>query len=385
VLSSWLGLEMNQLTALHSFKASENGTVAAASKKSSLSAFNDSCISSTVDADICLTLTDSLSVSVLRSSINAEDGTDDSSMPTNASESGDVDQGFHSPSLQHGAKNAVCFNGAVHRYQATSTSDTSEGQCLRGRCYLKGDGADKDPREAVRLFHLAAEQSHREAFVLLRACYLSGTGITANLSEAVRYYAQGADLGCHHSQYHLGRCRELAVGCRKDTVAAVKLYELAAAGGLTEAKLRLARCLKYGDGTKRDLSRAAHLYDLANASNASWYQNKYFHCPCVILIYLEFIFRPASACIRFILDVLLRGFDLDVFQTGLPLFIWKQLAFRKTSEPRAFSVVWVLHYFRGLSTSLLWFKLWLIDVQCLGATQASRYFHPFYSFVGTNR
>ena len=65
-----------------------------------------------------------------------------------------------------------------------------------GYCYYCGtDGDNKDEKEAVRLFKLAADQGYANAQSNLGLCYQHGTGVNKDEKEAVRLYKLAADQG----------------------------------------------------------------------------------------------------------------------------------------------------------------------------------------------
>jgi len=51
-------------------------------------------------------------------------------------------------------------------------------------CYQSGIGVEQDLEEAVRLYHLAADQGFESAILSLCDCYLDGTGVEKDAKKA---------------------------------------------------------------------------------------------------------------------------------------------------------------------------------------------------------
>ena len=65
-----------------------------------------------------------------------------------------------------------------------------------GYCFYKGwGGRAQDDDKAFEVFSAAAEQGYTRAVVCLGHCYKNGQGVEKNPSEAVKLYTQAADKG----------------------------------------------------------------------------------------------------------------------------------------------------------------------------------------------
>jgi TPR repeat protein len=141
----------------------------------------------------------------------------------------------------------------------------AEGQCSLGTCYVEGTGVDKDEKEAVRWYTLAANQGYAAAQFNLGLCYEFGEGVDKDLAQAVKWYRLAANQGYAKAQYNLGVCYEFGEGVDKDLAQAVKWYRLAANQGYAKAQYNLGVCYEYGNGAEKNLEKAIESYTKAAA------------------------------------------------------------------------------------------------------------------------
>ena len=105
----------------------------------------------------------------------------------------------------------------------------------RGVRYATGDDVAKDSAEAVRWYRKAAEQGNAQAQCNLGVMYANGDGVAKDSAEAVRWYRKAAEQGEAAAQYQLGRRYYFGDGILVDYAEAVKWNALAAAQGDQEA------------------------------------------------------------------------------------------------------------------------------------------------------
>lgn len=74
-------------------------------------------------------------------------------------------------------------------------------QVLLGEMLLRGDGVDKNPKEAFRWFLLAAQRGSVDAQRQLGFMYEGGIGVKQDLAEASRWFAQAGERGDSVSRY----------------------------------------------------------------------------------------------------------------------------------------------------------------------------------------
>jgi TPR repeat protein len=61
--------------------------------------------------------------------------------------------------------------------------------------YQDGTGVEQDYAEALRWYHLAADQGHADAQHNIGICYARGTGVAQDDAEAARWFRLAADQG----------------------------------------------------------------------------------------------------------------------------------------------------------------------------------------------
>lgn len=105
-----------------------------------------------------------------------------------------------------------------------------------GNQYYIGDGVRQDYSEAVKWYHLAAEQGQANAQYNLGVCFFTGTGISKNITEAVKWFRKAAVQGDAEAQYWLGKCYLDGNGVDKEYMTAVKWFRKAAKQGYSDAQ-----------------------------------------------------------------------------------------------------------------------------------------------------
>jgi hypothetical protein len=80
-------------------------------------------------------------------------------------------------------------------------------------CLKHGIGTEKNEEEAIKLYHIAAEQNYSIAACNLGWCYKNGNGVEKNEREAIRLFRIAADQQHSSAQVELGVCYEHVRGC----------------------------------------------------------------------------------------------------------------------------------------------------------------------------
>lgn len=103
----------------------------------------------------------------------------------------------------------------------------------------KGQGVEKDPDAAKRMFQIAAEAGLATAAADLGEMLLLGEGAPPDPKKALPWLQMAALA--HHAiaEYHLGTMYETGNGVEKDIALAKKLYAASASSGMAEAAERL--------------------------------------------------------------------------------------------------------------------------------------------------
>jgi TPR repeat protein len=108
-----------------------------------------------------------------------------------------------------------------------------------GLMLRKGQGVEKDPAQAKRLFQFAAQAGLATAAADLGEMLLMGEGAPPDPAQALPWLQMAAMA--HHAiaEYHLGTMYETGNGVDKDIGMAKKLYADSAASGMEAAATRL--------------------------------------------------------------------------------------------------------------------------------------------------
>jgi TPR repeat protein len=101
-----------------------------------------------------------------------------------------------------------------------------------GVMYFAGDGVPKDPQTALGYFQQAAELGSPGAMDNLGSMYASGLGVPQSYSEAAKWYRKAADMGRASAMCNLGDFYASGLGVPQDDLQAFIWYSLGVAFGL---------------------------------------------------------------------------------------------------------------------------------------------------------
>ena len=136
-------------------------------------------------------------------------------------------------------------------------------QTTFGEAYYFGDGVEKDVKEAVKWYRIAAEKGVAHSQYRLGFCYAMGTGVEKDETEAVKWYRKAAEQGVADAQHNLGLCYNFGTGVAEDPAEAVKWYRKAAEQGVAEDQYSLGLSYAYGRGVEKDYAEAYAWINLA--------------------------------------------------------------------------------------------------------------------------
>ena len=91
----------------------------------------------------------------------------------------------------------------IKQLQKAAEQGDAEAQNNLGRCYVKGDGVEKDEKEAVKWFRKAAEQGNAVAQCKLGLCYHNGEGVKQDDAKAAEWLRKAADQGFELAKEYL--------------------------------------------------------------------------------------------------------------------------------------------------------------------------------------
>ena len=134
---------------------------------------------------------------------------------------------------------------------------------LKGALCFYGIGVPANPKEAVRLFSMAAYNGCVNAKYNLAVLLESGIGIKQNNAEAARLYTEAGAAGCMPAWCNLGLCYLNGRGVPTDFMKAGELLQRAADSGNGIAYHNLAICYSLGMGKEKNLSEALRCYYIA--------------------------------------------------------------------------------------------------------------------------
>jgi hypothetical protein len=115
-----------------------------------------------------------------------------------------------------------------------------------GLLYMKGQGAQKDPRAAIDWFKRAANYGSLDAAYNLGVLYKTGEGVFPSNKDAIYWWKQAADAGHAQSQYNMGVMAAYGYGMGKDVDRAIRYWEQAARQGQPESRQLLYKIYSEG-------------------------------------------------------------------------------------------------------------------------------------------
>ena len=147
--------------------------------------------------------------------------------------------------------------------RSLATAGDAAAQFDLGDRHFNGEGVPQDNGEAIRWFHLAAEQGHSRAQASLGFMYGNGEGVPQDDGEAARWYHLAADQGYAEAQFSLGVMYRNGRGAPQDDGEALRWYRLAADQGHAGAHFNLGLMYANGRGILKDDGEAARWFRLA--------------------------------------------------------------------------------------------------------------------------
>ncbi|MFG6415257.1 tetratricopeptide repeat protein [Roseateles sp. DC23W] len=153
-----------------------------------------------------------------------------------------------------------------------------EATLLLARVYLSGEGTQRNPQEALRLWRKALDFGFEPANTLIGQAYVSGVGTAADGRKAIEALTASAAAGHVPAMLLLGQLYQQRVpkqppGIPLDLEKAGAYYGAAARAGNVEATYAAARMLDLGEGTARAPEQALALYKEAAVKGHAEAQN----------------------------------------------------------------------------------------------------------------
>ena len=143
-------------------------------------------------------------------------------------------------------------------FREKAEAGDAAAQWWLGASYQYGVGAEKNHRQALHWYRLAARQGSQPAQDMLQA--LSGQARERQLEQQLLEHAEQGDA---QAQYEVGRRFWNGDGMDQDHKQAANWFDRAARQGLAAAQCALGLCYERGDGVEQDMWQAAAWYQWA--------------------------------------------------------------------------------------------------------------------------
>jgi TPR repeat protein len=181
------------------------------------------------------------------------------------------DHGFpegygHTGMLYINSKPPNYAEGASWMEKAVKAGSPNAAYVL-GWLYDTGNGVQKDPGMAMRLYTDSANRGVAEAMYRLGIIYKDGEGVQRDPVTAARWVFGAAKQGNSYAQEELGYMFSDGLGVTKDEHAALTWFLLAAQAGLVRSQKALAIMYDEGDVVARNPSEAVAWYRKAADQN----------------------------------------------------------------------------------------------------------------------
>ena len=143
-------------------------------------------------------------------------------------------------------------------FREKAEAGDAAAQWWLGASYQYGVGAEKNHRQALHWYRLAARQGSQPAQDMLQA--LSGQARERQLEQHLLEHAEQGDA---QAQYEVGRRFWNGDGVDQDHKQAADWFDRAARQGLAAAQCALGLCYERGDGVEQDMWQVAAWYQWA--------------------------------------------------------------------------------------------------------------------------
>lgn len=171
---------------------------------------------------------------------------------------------------QYGIMREVNPKKAVTIYYHLARRNNAKAINLLGKCYLNGDGVEKNTEIAQRLFSKAAKLGNVNAKCNLALIYQKGLNGKINYRKAYRLYKEAADAGSAQGMYGAGYLQYKGFGTEQNYAEAVKMLKKGAAKKHPGCDMLLASYYANGYDQEQDIDKAEKYYRNASRHGNSW-------------------------------------------------------------------------------------------------------------------
>lgn len=126
---------------------------------------------------------------------------------------------------------------------------------------------EKDPKEALKYFMMAAEQGNVQALHHIALQHYHGLGTEENPREAFFFFEKGAQKGYAPAQYSCACCYDSADGVLENKDLAFYWYKKSAEQGNADGQYGLGDCFLGGRGVEKDKEAAYHWFSKSAEQN----------------------------------------------------------------------------------------------------------------------
>ena len=151
-----------------------------------------------------------------------------------------------------GAVGAAIPDDSPEALVARAERGDAEAMFALATAFNKGEGAEKDPVQALFWYRKAADLGHAEAEFQIATHYEKGTVVAKDLCAAFEWHCRAAEKGHPQSAYFLGNYYRNGPPAIRDDATALRWYRMAAEGGDFASMSTLAYFYQTGILVPRD-------------------------------------------------------------------------------------------------------------------------------------
>jgi len=161
------------------------------------------------------------------------------------------------------AYQAKDYELARQTFKPLAEAGHSNAQIYMGAIYDRGQGVERDIKQAIYWFEQSAEQGGVKLQYDLGVRYLNGKDVERDYSKAIYWWQKAADAGSPQAQYNLALMYVQGKGVAVDHDKAIELFRFAADRGLRDAQYALGLAYTTGQNLPLDYAEAYRLFKLA--------------------------------------------------------------------------------------------------------------------------
>lgn len=158
------------------------------------------------------------------------------------------------------------FKAAIAEFEPLVAEKYSPAQYQMAQVYLYGYGVPKNPKKAVELLTLAANQNYPDAMFDLALMYTEGKHVAKDVNKAFILTEKAANKGLASAQFNTGVMYYTGSGVQRNHLKASRWYEKAAKQNYALAQFNLALMYFNGEGVDKDI-KMSYVWNILAARN----------------------------------------------------------------------------------------------------------------------